>query len=326
MNAETAARIAALRSQVAAGAPASRILPTGRSGSWLSIDPDGRLHLLFQAKPTDHPPASLEQVSIARHDYLINDTVVATVDVTCNHPDLQDVFEHFIDACLTRASHTDAIAALTLELATWKTFLAAVPGPPGLDRCIELFGELLVADDLAAHDPAALRAWVGTRHDFRAGSDAIEVKTTRATTGNAITVHGIDQLQPPVDGTLHLHFVRVEHTPGHGRSVADLVDSLLNRGVAAELIFRHAEDHHIAPAQIPQTRTLTFDVRERVTVPVTDRTPRLSAIQLIDGRLPAGVSDVTYRLDLTGILPAGLDDTTWHALTRSLADQAEATP
>lgn len=322
MNADTAARIIALRARSTPGSHDGRVIPAGRPDAWLSLDPDQHLHLMLRADPADHPPGSLEQVRISPRDYIIDDNLTSVVDVTCADPNLQDVFEHFIDACLNRPPGTGNIAALTLELNAWKTFLTPAPGPPGIDRCAEFFGELLVATDLCLHDPTAVRAWVATRHDFRAGTAAIEVKTTRSTTGHTITVHGIDQLEPPGDGSLYLHVVRVEHTPGHGRSVADLVDDLLGRGAPAELVYLRAEDHHIAAAQISQTRQHTFDIRERVTLPITAGTPRLTTAELIGGQLPPGVSDLSYRLDLTDLLTTKLDDAAWRALTTALAADA----
>ncbi len=243
------------------------------------------------------------------------------VDISCVLATLDEVFEDFIAAVLERAATMPSapVAALAAVLHDWKTFLAAGSRPPSISGLAGIVGELLVVADLTGTAPAAVRAWSHARHDFRSRGDAVEVKTTLSPTSYAVTIHGEDQLQEPSGGTLHLHFIRLEATPGTGQSVASLTDMLLTRGVPAEPLYAGLLAAGIALVDLQASAEITFDVRQRFTLPVGKDFPRIVASSFVGGGRPPGVDRLTYQVDLDRLRDAALDVEDWHRLTGVMA-------
>jgi hypothetical protein len=215
-----------------------------------------------------------------------------------------DVFEHFVSAVADRVrlDPSDAIRALTEVLDKWRQFLTPAGAPVGRDTLAAALGELLVLRDIVYADPARrVDSWVGPfggRHDYRRGTTALEVKTSRAHTSRDVTVHGEDQLDAPLGGSLHLHFVRLEEVPSGGESVATVVDELLSVGVAADRLYEALGACGIPVAELASTGDVSFDVRERVTIPVDGDTPRIVPGSFVGGARPTGVLDLSYVISL----------------------------
>ena len=191
-------------------------------------------------------------------------------------------------------------------------------GPPGREKLAAALGELLVLRDVVRADRShRVDSWVGPfggRHDFRRGAVALEVKITRSHTSRDVTIHGEDQLDPPPNGSLHLHFVRLEEVPSGGESVATLVDELLSGGVVADRLFEALAATGVPPAELSATGDVSFEVRERLTVPIDDQTPRIVPASFIGGAPPTGVLDLSYVISIDhaldpGIGPSGLPQT-----------------
>lgn len=198
-------------------------------------------------------------------------------------------------------------------LERWQLFLSAGGPPPSADKLASLLGELLVLLDLVrADDQRRVDAWrgpYGSRHDFRRGGCAVEVKVTLAHTSRVVTIHGEDQLEAPGDGTLLLHFIRLERSDRSGRSVSDVIDELLALGAPAEQLFGALSNAGLTVAQLAHASGIGFDIRERLTFPVTDAVPRIVPASFTDGARPLGVVDLQYKVDLDHALRKALDAT-----------------
>ena len=293
----------------------------------VGLDAQRRAHLLLplssESAAPDKPKVSA--LDLQTRPLSIGGFSEAFVDVSCALPSAFDVFEHFVAAVVDRASgpDQDPIAALNAVMASWRDFFRPTAGPPSREKLASLLGELLVLLDVA-HENAvgAVEAWMGPsggRHDFRRGGIAFEVKTTRAHTSRQITVHGEDQLDPPDGGSLHLHFVRLEETPGEGASVTSVVDALLAAGVTAEALYRSLGEAGIAVTELSTLADVRFQTRERFTVPVDAQTPRIIPSSFILGARPLGVLDLNYAIDLDHQVERGLRPADYAALVRRLA-------
>jgi hypothetical protein len=152
----------------------------------------------------------------------------------------------------------------------------------------------------------------------------LEVKTTRSHTSRQVTIHGEDQLVPPDGGQLYLHLVRLEQVPGGGRSVSSLVDDLLAAGVPTESLFEALAATGVPVAQLAATTDVTFDVRERLTLPVDDQVPRITPSSFAGGRRPNGVIDLSYVIDLDQCLDSALSGSAYAELVQAIAVQGAA--
>jgi hypothetical protein len=250
------------------------------------------------------------------------------LDVTCLFESVADVFEHFVAAVADRvnAKPEDATGALTEVLEKWKTFLIPAQEPLGRGKLAAAFGELLVLRDIVGTDPLKrIDSWVGpfgARHDFRRAAVAVEVKTTRSHTSREVTIHGEDQLEAPEGGSLYLHFVRLEEVPSGGETVQSLVDDVLSSGATADRLFQALTAAGIPLAELAATTDTSFEVRERLTLPIDDHAPRIVAASFIGGARPTGVLDLTYVISLDHFIERSLSEVDYRQLLVQLAEAA----
>jgi hypothetical protein len=286
---------------------------------FLAIDDQERPHLLLGSEEPTLTPSGTAAIAVSLRPLSIGGVTRPFLDVTCVVSALAEIFDHLIVAILDHVARAaDAPSVVVADVIDeWKRLLATTGLGPGRDRLAGIFGELLVLRDVIRVDPARrVDAWVGPfggRHDVRRAGWAIEVKATRSHTGRIVTVHGEDQLLEPQGGTLHLHMVRLEEVPGGGLAVPQLVDEIIASGASARETFAAVEAAGLSPADYPLARNVKFDVRERMTILVDERCPRIVPSTFVEGHRPAGVIDVVYRIDLA--------DSAERALTPDAYDQ-----
>lgn len=224
-------------------------------------------------------------------------------DLVCLQARLFPVFASLLADAVVRleAMSDDESADRQLRrcLADWRALLASGERLLTTRQLAGLFGELRLLVQLLERDPGATSAWVGplgARHDFVAGSLAIEVKTSLAEEGLIVQVHGLDQLDAPAGGDLALHHVRVAEASGVGSSVVDLIE--LAQEVATDDVLAgrlHALGYRATHADA--YGRISFRVIGDGWYQVAGAFPRLTG-----DHLPAGVSDaitaVDYELNL----------------------------
>ena len=278
-------------------------------------------HLILEVTDGDGVPDSIDAVGVQLRELSVGGSIRRLLDVACRVRPLTDVFEHFAAAVIDHLVRhpSSPSAAVSTVLNTWRRFLHVSAGLQlGRDALAGLFGELLVLLDLTRTGPTAgVAAWAGAdraRHDFRTADTAVEVKTTLADTGAVVAVHGLNQLDEPNGGSLHLHFVRLELVAGAGQAVADLVEEILAAGAPPAELYASLDNFGLPVDQIGATSRTTFVVRERATMKVGGGFPRLVPADLSTGQLMPGVTDVAYRINLSHSLPGRIDDTQYREL------------
>ncbi len=320
--------LTALRSRGVPAAGDLSVVPlAARQDALVGLDELRRSHLLLRLEgaPEGPPTSDVAALQIEVRPLSLDGTSAPYLDVTCLFDSVSDVFEHFIAAVLDRVMALDdkPVAALREVLEKWRQFLVAAGGPPGRDKLAAVLGELLVVRDLARIDASrAIQTWVGPfrgRHDFRRASTALEIKTTQSHTSRRVTIHGEDQLEEPKDGTLYLHLVRLEHVASSGDSVASVADDLFACGVAVDAVFNALAAVGVPPAELAATAEIQFDVRERLTVPIDDATPRIVPRAFVGGARPVGIVDLSYVIDLDHVLGRALADDAYQSLLHELA-------
>lgn len=299
-------------------------------GAYVAIDEQSRQHLLLRTPSDVEIDPGVTTLAVATRPLRIAGRDVRVLDITCLFPSLSEVFDHFAAAVIQRiaASAEEPADAVKNILASWKNFLVPPSGPPGVDKIAATLGELLVVKDAVANSGLIdIGFWsgpFGQRHDLRGGTTAMEVKTTRAHTGYRVTINGEDQLVPPDQGQLYLHFVRLESVYGGQLRLTAVVDELLDAGVSAEQLFRALTASGVAAVDLPATDRTTFDVLERITLPVDDQTPRIVPDSFVGGRRPPGVVGITYVIDISQVAERGLSADEYRTVTATVAARPHA--
>lgn len=236
-----------------------------------------------------------------------------TLVLTCRMPHLDRMFT-IVAADVIRAVDGET-GALTKALAVLRRWRELMERPPAEilseEATVGLVAELLILTELVRRDPArGLDIWrgpTGERHDFRRGPHALEVKASASRTGRRFRVSGLEQLEPPDDGDLHLVWVRLLRDPGGPLSAPRLISQLRDAGVdVIELEHKlHAMGYSHAHHTEYERRRYALD--ELLVWAVEGDFPRITANSFRAGP-PPGVVEINYTVDISGEHPPALPD------------------
>lgn len=235
------------------------------------------------------------------------------IDLTCVDRRLESVFAELASEILKRlqagASPSNAV---TGGIRDFRDLLSqAHPNDVSDEIIAGLIGELLVLSRLCEEDVDALHAWTGPdaeRHDFRRAGHAIEVKTSLRADRKVVSIHGIEQLSAPSDGTLVLFHVRIERTANGLLSVAELVDDLLVLGIHEPTLRTRlgelgCHDHHAE-----EWNRRSFNLEGVSAYNVGPGFPAITREAFAAGKPPPGLTNLAYNVDLQFAAAFELDD------------------
>ena len=262
------------------------------------IDPEGRRVLMLVADnvPQDLPVAGVIDVSVSQR----SDGKFSLL-FRLARPELHELFGRLCQDLVETSRSSDkrnGASNLLIRLNRWRKLLEPGQSQGFSDRQLRgLFGELWFLRTVAITNfgpLAAVHGWngpLGASQDFQLGDALVEVKTMLPG-AHSVCISSADQLE---SGTTPLQLAVVLVSGSRGSSPAALVEQLRGElggtsGVAAEFNLRLAE---LGYTDRPEYDQLYFSVHSIRYYPVTDTFPRI-----IISRLPAGVSNVTYDLDL----------------------------
>ncbi|MET7675185.1 PD-(D/E)XK motif protein [Streptomyces seoulensis] len=273
------------------------------------VDHDGFRHILIPVNTHRKLRTGLDGpvLRLRKRPLEDDETYQTYADLSCLRTDLNDLFT---ELCTDALSAVDGlpenpVKALYGVLDRWKALFQSHSAPLGPEQLAGLFGELLVLTRLLERDASAHRMWHGPqghRHDFVAGTTAVEVKASGIGSGRRARIHGLDQLDPPAGGTLCLAWFRLESSaaPESGIGFLELLTQALRScdDESALLELLAATGWRAVDAE--RYRTARFEVREERWYRVTPGFPRLTTQVLHAAGVPADVLDVEYTIDLSG--------------------------
>ncbi|MEV4062201.1 PD-(D/E)XK motif protein [Nonomuraea dietziae] len=234
-------------------------------------------------------------------------------DLGCLRPDLNDLFTMLCADVLrtTEATPDSSLKALYRVLDRWKALFHTKSAPLGAEQLAGLFGELTVLVRLLEMDSSAHRLWQGPsghHHDFSAGNNAVEVKSSTGGEGRRVRIHGLDQLKAPPGGALQLAWYRLKRTAEQGsKGLIDLIEWALRLSddEIALLGLLAAAGYHAS--DIDSYRNVQFEIIEERWYEVNSAFPKLSRNDLAS--IPITVMDVAYTIDLSSEPPTPEDPT-----------------
>ncbi len=274
------------------------------------IDADGRRLILVPAEEAPEAPAVPLPMLATRYEHArFGDEHGSYLVITCGDRYLWEEFSAFGEDVLDALETSARPASSALQvLGRWRRLLAVTRGnrlSPG--QRIALFAELiLMRAALLARPGRGSGVWTGplrAAHDFDLEGHHVEVKSVGTSSGT-VTVHGIDQLEPPDSGRLTLAVALVLENPEGApiKAIVDDITSLLDDATEFGVLLARTgwarED-----ADVP------YAVAEWLFVQVDEHTPRLVSTDLIAGRLRDGVGRVSYDVDLDTLRAAAADTT-----------------
>ncbi|MEZ0065986.1 hypothetical protein ABIA32_001995 [Streptacidiphilus sp. MAP12-20] len=312
-------RWSALEAEATVGARRLRVaeLPTEVVNGTLAVavDREGHRHLLVpihmhrKVRPgLDGPVLRLRKRSLEDAE-----TFQTYADLACLRDDLNDLFTKMCVNVLGATSETpdNPVKVLYRVLDRWRALFRAQGTLLGPEELAGFYGELTVLKRFLQKDPSAHRFWqgpLGYRHDFAAGSEAVEVKSATSGDGRKPRIHGLDQLEAPVDGALVLAWFRLRRTTteGLGAALNDTAEEVLrlcdDEGTVLELFARAG--YRLSDAD--RYHDVRYEICEERWYRVEAGFPRLTGRALEAAGVPVSVLDVEYTIDLSGEVPAPL--------------------
>lgn len=272
-----------------------------------AVDHEGRYHLLVPvpAGTTIDPDRRSAGVHLSSRELDDKDGPASFLDVGCQKRHLHELFIHLADEMVQELrTAANPLTACRAVLGRWRELLNREPSSVLSEQALAgLYGELWHLRELARISPNALQSWVGPtgeRHDFARGGTALEVKTTTRTDEQRYEIHGIDQLEPPLRGTLYLSTVLAEQTRAGGESLPDVITEIESLGVErlslwsklASAGYHRADEHHYGSSRFHLRTTSMYRVDESF--------PRIVRGSFPGGELPPRILHVSYVVDLTG--------------------------
>lgn len=288
---------------------------TARGAVSTGIDSAGCRHLLVPIgshqvvrKGIDGPVLQLRSRPLESENEYQN-----YADLACLQPAFDGVFTTLcIDVLEAISSSTsNPIKGLYAALDTWRALFRTAGSRLGPEQLAGLFGELLMLCRMLELNSSSQSLWKGPtyfRHDFFSVTRALEVKSSTASEGRRIRVHGLDQLDPPVGGELSLVWVRLERNDIGGMTLQDLVDRALELADDTVGLLAQLHEAGYRAQDIAHYSEVGFVVAEERWYRVDSDFPRLTNSMLADVGVAVNVRDVEYSVELSLEPPAALSD------------------
>jgi hypothetical protein len=291
----------------------SQLPVTTEQGSLgVAVDHNGHRHVLvpIHAHRKIRPGLDGPVLQLRKRPLEDEETYQTYADLACLRTDLNDLFTALCVEVVSTAGKLpeNPVKALYRVLDRWKALFQSQGAPLGPEQLAGLFGELLVLNRLLQRDSSAHRLWrgpEGNRHDFSAGSVAVEVKTSTAGEGRRPRIHGLDQLDAPENGTLCLAWFRLHRTSTNesGIGFLELVEQALRGCDDESALLQLLSEAGYRPIDADRYLAVRFAVGEERWYEVTPGFPGLTSQTLIAAGISLSALDVEYTIDLSGETP-----------------------
>lgn len=271
----------------------------------LSMGPGGEARILIPILSGEAFPNIGDGPSLLLKDsvLLIRGVPVRFIDITCRHSELEQVFREVVTEILGRIGAGEVPgAAVEGAVNDFRSLLRARRQDITVESVIGLLGELVILNQLLDENPDGWKMWNGPRrgrHDFRAGPQAIEVKTSLRAQQRVVEITSLDQLAEPNGGLLHLACFFIEHDPHGELHVPELAKQAISKASDTTALRALLSACGYDPDDSKSWSEFRFTLLSFEMYRVVDGFPRLTPKNFREAVLPPGVSHFRYRIDLS---------------------------
>ncbi len=284
----------------------------------LGVSSEHQSAMLIPASRTDKIDEAQKSafISLSKVSLVVDGSRAEFINVSCDEPELIEVFAKVVGDILQRIElGRSSMTAIDEALREFRRLLRLPSAKaPDITVVAGLVGELIVLIELLEQDGRAWSGWHGPasdRHDFRAGGVSVEVKASLGADGRKVHIHGIKQLEDSPDSTLILKQVRLEPDPAGNLNVPELARRAMQLASEPESVQAKLLDLGFSEAVAEGWGYHTFRKFDETAYQVSEEFPRLVP-DLLNRPWPlAGVSEVSYELDLGAASDFALSEDEW---------------
>ena len=283
--------------------------------AWFGADFHERPVAYFEIGDQKLTPFAVSQViDVAPVETVVGDLSedVRAAKVTCRDSRLDDVFIAFMDDVTSQLGERNAVDVLVSSASAWRNLLRVVKQGLSDSAAAGLYGELRFLEELVHHcGPGTIETWQRDGqdvHDFIADGIRVEVKTSAFQNRQAVSAHGLKQLEPPANGSLVLAVAEIEKH-GDGEQLDSVVDRLLEAGVPIDVFSQKLEAVGFVRGMSSLDDGPTFSLISWRFWEITDQSPVLST-RTVGTDVTTAISDVQYTLNLAA-LDGGASEFDW---------------
>jgi len=194
-------------------------------------------------------------------------------------------------------------------LDNWRAFLSQIQiRKLAASKIIGLFGELYLLEKLLKKNRDAIKFWVGPEgkeHDFKNTHDAVEVKTTK-NLEKEIVIHGLSQLELPIDGTLYM-YVLIYREFLEGISIIELIEKI-KKFVPLTVLINYLGEFRSIFDDVDYYKEIKFKVNSEIFYEIDNDFPKLVNTSFITPIHPK-VIKIQYNIDISNQPPTPLTKT-----------------
>lgn len=271
----------------------------------LAVGPRGEARLLVPVSAREKVDAveTAGSLRVGATILMHRHRAVRFLDVACLSPDLEPVFGELVDEIVRRLTARDGgVEAVAGAIQDFRALLMQskqkdVEG----SRVAGLIAELVILNRLLDISSSAWRSWrgpAGDRHDFRARDCSLEVKASLGAGAHQITINGLDQLEVPAGGSLHLAHLVLETVEGGLLTVAALGEQALSKADDPAGLRELLTATGCADVRDPAWNRLAFRAEAERLYRVDLDFPRIVPSAFVGGQVPTGIVDASYQIDL----------------------------
>jgi Putative PD-(D/E)XK family member, (DUF4420) len=280
-----------------------------------AVDPEGLRHLLIRltVSEVDCTDTQSRGIIVTTREFAATGGELGRyIDIVCSDPSGHSAFDLIGEELADRMEARTEEPADTVKrvLAKWRRFWGDQPRTL-LSRSeqIGLFAELwfmhlwLVPRIGATAAAERWRGPLGSRHDFEWPGRSTEVKGTSTTRGIVHRINGLDQLVPPVGGSLMFFSLRVREEAGAHNTLPSIVSacrlSLADDDDAIGLFESRLHQAGYSPVYEPEYEKFKLRIVAEGLYRVEEDFPRITPAAF-HGAVPPGVELVEYEINLSG--------------------------
>jgi Putative PD-(D/E)XK family member, (DUF4420) len=311
------------------------LVSAGPPRVFTAVGPERHPHLLIEIDASSAAPTIKESraLRVVTDRFTVGSAVEGRfVDLQCDNLAQEATFAALaadvLKAVAAAPKSPGAIIARTIE--RWRAFWAIDPGGLRTEEALGLFGELWFLERwLGPVSSIVVDGWAGpdkARHDFQSKRFSVEIKASASRSSGGV-IHGIstlDQLDEPAEGELLLFSLHATDDALAKNTLPALIarirETLEDDAAALEKLDLKLAAYGYSPAHDDRYgRTLRVIAEQLYRVGAGF--PRLLRSSFPVG-LPAGISDVTYRLSIAAcaahLIAGSPGEESWQAIRDTL--------